>query len=152
MPTPNPSTVLILGSRGRLGAALVQAFSKREWIVFQQTRARRTGDGERVIGADARYAKVILQALRNESGSKRIDVVINACNPIYTRWATESLPINAAAIEVARALNATLLVPGNVYNFGADMTERLVNDTPQSAERVRVVFESRWKSSLQTLR
>jgi nucleoside-diphosphate-sugar epimerase len=144
MSTQNSSTVLILGSRGRLGAALVQAFRTRGWNVLPQVRVRRAGDNQRILEADASDAKAVLHAFRGD-GTRRVDVVVNACNPVYTRWATEAQPLNAAAIEITRSLDSTLMFPGNVYNFGADMGELLANNTPQRAEtrkgRIRIKME-----------
>jgi nucleoside-diphosphate-sugar epimerase len=66
-------------------------------------------------------------------------VVVHALNPAYTHkaWQAQVLPITEAATEVARALGATLMVPGNVYNFGASMPAILREDTPQVARTIK---------------
>ena len=50
-------------------------------------------------------------------------VVVHALNPAYTNkaWQTQVLPMTEASLAIARALGATLMVPGNVYNFGHAM-------------------------------
>jgi nucleoside-diphosphate-sugar epimerase len=153
MSTQSTSTVLILGSRGRLGAALVRAFHARGWQVLQQARDRSTEDGDNVVDADARNAEAVLTALRNRHAGA-VDVVINACNPVYTRWATEALPLNTASIAIARALNATLIFPGNVYNFGADMGESLTRDTAQRAKTrkglIRITMEQQLANAVES--
>jgi nucleoside-diphosphate-sugar epimerase len=57
--------------------------------------------------------------------------VVNAINPLYTNWDSEALPLNAAAIAIANRLGATLMLPGNVYNFGAAMPPELTEQTPE---------------------
>lgn len=75
-------------------------------------------------------------------------MVVNALNPAYSiaAWRAQGLPLVEASIAVARGLQATLMLPGNVYNFGRGMPELLHEDTPQLAEtvmgRVRVEMES----------
>ncbi len=158
MSTRNTSTVLILGSRGRLGTALVHAFHAHGWTVIQQVRNRRADDGDDVVDANATNAEAVLAALRRRHAGV-VDVVINACNPVYTRWAMEALPLNAASITIACALNATLIFPGNVYNFGADMGESLIHDTEQRAQTrkglIRIAMEQQLAnaaaSGLQTI-
>jgi nucleoside-diphosphate-sugar epimerase len=137
-------TVLILGSRGRLGAALVDAFAGAGWRVLRQVRKRETGDEDDTLVADARDARSVLNEIGRRAVTK-VDVVINACNPPYTRWHIEALPLNAAAIDIATQTNATLIFPGNVYNFGAAMPEHLLTDTRQLAAtrkgRIRIEME-----------
>ena len=71
--------------------------------------------------------------------------MINATNPVYTRWATEAQASNRAAIEITQALGAALMFPGNVCNYGAEMPEALHSDTQQHAEtrkgRIRINME-----------
>ena len=137
------STVLILGASGRLGTALTEAFGNAGWRVLKQARAAAGRDLTQVIAADARDAVSIVNAAK--FSADRVDVVINATNPIYTRWATEAATLNRAAIEITQALSATLMFPGNVYNYGALMPEALRSDTAQQAEtrkgRIRISME-----------
>ena len=68
-----------------------------------------------------------------------------ALNPTYTRWETQALPLLDAGVRVAKLLGATLMLPGNVYNFGAAMPSVLDEKTPQHAHtrkgKVRVAME-----------
>jgi nucleoside-diphosphate-sugar epimerase len=139
-------TVLILGARGRLGCALTDAFNARQWQVLAQSRkATFLASGDAQIVADVRDTAAITRAAQAASSTGTIDVVVNATNPLYTRWAEEAPAMNEAAITIARALNATLMFPGNVYNFGADLPERLEGATPQIAQtkkgRIRIAME-----------
>ena len=97
-----------------------------------------------VIAADARDVATVVSAAK--ASASRVDVVINATNPVYTRWATEAEALNRAAIDITQALGATLMFPGNVYNYGAEMPDVLRSDTPQQAEtrkgRIRINMET----------
>jgi nucleoside-diphosphate-sugar epimerase len=74
-------------------------------------------------------------------------VVVHALNPAYTHkaWRTQVPRLAQAAIRVTRELGATLLVPGNIYNFGESMPAVLREDTVQSAAtvkgRIRIAME-----------
>lgn len=137
------STVLILGARGRLGTALADAFCAAGWRVLGQARATPGRNLTNVIAADARDVAIVVSAAKASAG--RVDVVINATNPVYTRWATEAEALNRAAIEIAQSLGAALMFAGNVYNYGAEMPEALCSDTEQHAEtrkgRIRINME-----------
>ncbi len=149
METEGKSTVLILGAKGRLGIALADTFAAEGWRVLQQARATPGRDLTNVIAADARDVASVVAAAK--AGAGRVDVVINATNPIYTRWATEAEALNRASIEITRALGATLMFPGNVYNYGAAMPDVLRSDTPQHAEtrkgRIRISMETAIESA-----
>ncbi len=158
MSSTSQNSVLILGSRGRLGSALAKTFTQRGWKVVTQVRASRSPRELPEIEADARNPAAIITQVKT-LGLPQIDVVINACNPAYTKWQTEALPLNAAAVEVARALNATLMFPGNVYNFGAAMPAELTVSTAQATEtrkgRIRIEMEQQLaaasRSGVQTI-
>jgi nucleoside-diphosphate-sugar epimerase len=145
MTTTVKPTVLILGARGRLGAALVHAFDSSNWQVVSQVRRRLAADRQETLEADASNAAVVIRELEKLKLS-RLDVVINACNPLYTQWEKLALPLNEAAIKIASKTNATLMFPGNVYNYGADMPAQLHSDTMQLAQtrkgRIRIEMES----------
>ena len=144
------STVLILGARGRFGLSAARAFAEAGWRVLGQTRPGSQTPHESTIewlGIDLNDTQALAQAAQGAS------VVIHALNPAYTNkaWQTQVLPMTDAAIAITRALGATLMVPGNVYNFGAAMPAVLREDTPQLAQtvkgRLRIQLEQRLQQS-----
>ncbi|MEO6018336.1 MAG: sugar nucleotide-binding protein [Polaromonas sp.] len=129
-PSTGPSTVLILGARGRFGSAAARAFAQAGWQVHAQMRPGATSpaipgvqwllaapDDTATIAAAAAGATVVVQAL----------------SPLYTHkvWRTEVPALTKAAIAITKKLGATLMLPASVYNFGAGMPARLLEDTPQ---------------------
>lgn len=125
-------TVLILGANGRFGRVAASAFADAGWRVFAQARAPLADPVDRRIeylGEPVTQPRVVAAAATGAS------VVVHAMNPLYTQWEAEALPLNAAAIEIAVELNATLMLPGNVYNFGSPMPAELTERTPERPSR-----------------
>jgi nucleoside-diphosphate-sugar epimerase len=86
-------------------------------------------------------------------GASGVAVVVHALNPAYTNaaWKTQVLPMTEAALQLCKALDATLMLPGNIYNFGAAMPAVLVEDTPQAAQttkgQIRIAMEAHIRRS-----
>lgn len=123
---PKPS-VLVLGANGRLGAAVVWAFAAAGWAVRAQ--ARRAPAQPLPPGAE--LVPLPLNDTVGLAAASRARVVVHAVNPPYTQWATQALPLLHQGIAVAQRLHATLMLPGNVYNFGESMPALLNEHTPQ---------------------
>ena len=134
------STVLVLGARGRFGAAAVEAFRQAGWQVVAQARAGRTGPaqaGVRWVAADPDDTEALAQAAQGAQ------VVVHALSPRYTHraWRRELPGLTQAAIAIARRLEATLMLPASVYNFGECMPPELREDTAQAA----ITFKGRMR-------
>jgi nucleoside-diphosphate-sugar epimerase len=135
------ASVLVLGANGRLGQAAMAAFEAGGWQTAGQVRRAPARRGK------ARWIELPLEdsaALAQAAG--RIDVVLHAVNPPYPQWQAQAMPLARQALELARRLDALLLFPGNVYNFGAGMPPLLTERTPQEPTarkgRIRVEIES----------
>jgi nucleoside-diphosphate-sugar epimerase len=144
------STVLILGARGRFGLAVARAFCDAGWRVLGQVRPGAA------VPADPRVewlATDLHDTLRLATEAQGAAVVVHALNPAYTHkaWRTQVTPMMEAAIAIARALKATLMLPGNVYNFGTSMPSVLREDTPQIAQtvkgQIRIALEAQLQRS-----
>jgi len=122
-------TVLILGSTGRLGRNAAAAFEGAGWDVRRFDRKRDT----------------LWDAAWGAS------VIVNGWNPPYPQWADEVPGQTAQIIEVAKASGATVIIPGNVYVYGAQAPERLAPATPHLAKnplgRVRIDMEAAYRAS-----
>lgn len=148
------STVLVLGASGRFGGACVKVFAAMGWRVIALTRRPRRG--EPLHGVEGLVAEDISPAniLARLQHAGRIDVVVHAMNPAYTdaAWTEHVVAMMDHAIGIARSLGATLMFPGNVYNFGADMPPVLDENTPQQPTSVkgklRVEAEQRMRKAV----
>jgi nucleoside-diphosphate-sugar epimerase len=117
-------TVLILGANGRFGRVVAQAFAAAGWRVIAQARKPLLDAGHEELRADVTQATAICNAARGAA------VVVNAMNPLYAEWDTLARPLNDAAIAIARGLGATLMFPGNVYNYGSPIPREINEETP----------------------
>ncbi len=147
-------TVLILGARGRFGLAAARAFADAGWSVLAQIRPHSSIPTQGLQQGRIRWSAADLNDIDALAlQAKGADVVVNALNPAYTNaaWQAQGLPLLDASIALARTLQATLMLPGNVYNFGEGMPGVLREDTPQLAQtvmgQVRVAMELRLEES-----
>jgi len=92
-------TALILGGSGKIGSHSSRAFHARGWTVRHYDRK----------SAD------MVRAARG------VDIIVNGLNPpAYHDWARLIPAITKDVIAAAQASGATVIVPGNVYNIGAE--------------------------------
>lgn len=138
--------ILVLGAAGRFGYAAAAAFRAAGWTVTSLVRpgaARRAPPGTRVVETTDR--PVAIEAARG------MDVVLHALNPPLKTWRRMALPHAYAAIEAAEAAGATLMFPGNLYNYGAGMPSVIDESTPMRATSrkgdIRVMIEERMREA-----
>ncbi|MEM9579255.1 MAG: epimerase [Pseudomonadota bacterium] len=90
--------VLILGATGRFGSNATAAFEQAGWTVRRFDRKRDTLD----------------------TAARGVQVIVNGWNPAYSKWNAQVLQMQPAVHTAALANDATVIIPGNVYVFGAD--------------------------------
>lgn len=140
--------VLIVGARGRFGRAALAGFRARGWAIraLARTAPERRLDGLEWIQADARDAAALSGA------AEGCDVLVNALTPPYSRWAREIPRFTQSVIAAAASSGASILLPGNVYNFGPDMPGVLTETTPQLATgtlgRARIEMERTYMAAV----
>ncbi len=124
-----PQTVLILGATGRFGRNAARAFSDAGWIVQKFDRRR----------------EELRAALHG------VDVIVNAWNPLYPDWAEQVPELHRQVIAAASERDLTVIVPGNVYVFGADTPGPWSSRTPHLARnplgRIRIEMEEAYRAS-----
>jgi nucleoside-diphosphate-sugar epimerase len=140
--------IIVLGGAGRVGRAAAQAFQTAGWQVASLVRgssAAGAAPGTEIIEVDARDAASVIAAARGA------DVVLHALNVPYTDWAQLALPFADIAIAAARENHATLVFPGNVYNYGAGMPALIDETTPMHPTSrkgaIRVAVEARMRNA-----
>ncbi|MEX3017373.1 epimerase [Gymnodinialimonas hymeniacidonis] len=106
-----PKTALILGANGRFGRHITTALTRHGWHTKLFKRATDTLP-DAAIGAD---------------------LIVNAWNIPYARWVAEIPAQTEAVISAAKASGAAVLIPGNIYVYGADLPATLTAHTPHKA-------------------
>ena len=117
-------TALILGQSGRFGRNAAQAFSGAGWHVKGFDRTRDT----------------VMTAAQG------VDVIVNAWNPQYPDWAKQVPTLHAQVRAAAKAADATVILPGNVYVFGPDVQHPWSEVSPHRASnplgQIRIEMEA----------
>lgn len=121
---------LILGPTGKFGRNAATAFAAGGWQVRRFDR----------------------KADRLDDAATGADVIVMGWHPpSYETWEAELLPLHARVIAAARRSGATVIVPGNVYNFGPDAPAVLTEDTPHRATqrlgRLRIAMEQLYRDA-----
>lgn len=122
-------TVLILGASGKIGRYSQAAFARAGWHV--KTWNRKTED--------------LREAARG------VDVIVNGLNPPrYHDWARLVPAYTAEVIAAAKASGATVIVPGNVYNYGprgGEWSESTPHEPSTRKGRIREEMEQAYRAS-----
>ncbi|SDG00533.1 NAD-dependent epimerase/dehydratase family protein [Sulfitobacter delicatus] len=121
-------TVLILGANGKIGSHSAIAFADAGWSVRRYVR-----------GTDMTAAAL------------GCDVLINGLNPpAYHDWDRIVPAITKQVIAAAQASGATVIIPGNLYNFG-DQAGVWSENTPQRPAarkgQIRVEMEEAYRAA-----
>lgn len=124
-----PQTVLILGASGKIGSHAAEAFWNAGWTIRQFDR--KTDD--------------------MTAAAMGCDVIVNGMNPAgYRNWAQEIPAITAQVIAAAKASVATVIIPGNIYNYG-NQPGVLDENTPHLATtrkgRIRIAMEAAYRAA-----
>ena len=135
-------SILIMGAGGRLGYAAGEAFRDAGWHVKSLVRPGKA--------AWAPPKTEVVEVVTRDSAveaARGCAVVLNALNPAITMWRRDAMSHAYAGIAAAEANGATLLYPGNVWNFGQGMPELLDENTPMHPTmekgRMRAEIEQR---------
>ena len=147
------NTALVLGATGGIGGEVARQLRDGGWNVraMQRGAARpvEQRDGMTWIRGDAMIAEDVLAAAQGCA------VIVHAVNPPgYRRWSELVLPMLDNTIAAARAVGATIVLPGTVYNFGPDALPLLSEESPQHPVTrkgaIRVEMERRLSGASKT--
>lgn len=134
---------LVIGAAGGIGGATAAALARHGWTVRGLTRrAQPRSAAIAWIGGDAMSAADVLGAAKGAS------LIVHAANPPgYRDWDKVVLPMLDNTIVAAMAAKARIVLPGTVYNYGADAFPVLREDSPQHPTTrkgaIRVTMEQR---------
>lgn len=123
------NSVLILGSNGRFGRNAAEAFESAGWKVTRFNRA--TDD---------------LQA-----AAQGKDVIVHSWNPLYPDWAKQVPALTKQVVAAAKTSGATVLIPGNVYIYGAQSDGNWTDSAPTNAQnpmgKIRIQMEATFRDA-----
>ncbi|MDH2434474.1 SDR family NAD(P)-dependent oxidoreductase [Pokkaliibacter sp. MBI-7] len=127
-------TALVIGAAGGVGSELCLALLQAGWRVRAFSRhapqwLATVADASAVewIAGDAMDSNAVLAA------AAQVQVIAHMVNPPgYRDWDKWVLPMLDSTLQAARAVNARVLLPGTIYNFGLPL---------QQAEGCRVLDE-----------
>jgi len=112
---------LVLGATGSVGREVVRALLARGWRVRALHRSPETaascfsGLPVEWLQGDASKAANVIQAARDAS------IIFHGVNPPgYQNWRKLGIPMLSNSIAAAKSVDARLIFPGNLYNFGYD--------------------------------
>lgn len=122
-------TALILGGSGKIGSHSAQAFWDAGWNVRHYDRTKGN----------------------MKEAARGADVIVNGLNPPnYKNWETAIPQLTTDVIDAAHASGATVIIPGNIYNFGYQPGV-LSESTPQIATtrkgKIRIQMEDMYRAS-----
>ena len=143
-------TVAILGAAGRNGDAVARAFLKAGWRVkgiARGAKAAALAPGIEPVKADA-YDRAALTA-----ACAGADVIVHTLNPSYDDWTNTVMPLAENVLAAAEAAGATVMIPGNVYNYGYGIRPDTGEDAPMSGDtekaRLRIAMEALYERAAQ---
>jgi nucleoside-diphosphate-sugar epimerase len=119
--------ILILGAGGRLGHAAAQAFRKAGWGVTSLVRpgsALHAPAGTLIREIDALDHAAVADVAQDN------DVILHAASPILTEWSPLALRLAYSAVAAAEVTGATLVFPGNAFNYGSPLPSVIDERTP----------------------
>ena len=118
--------VVIFGAKGRFGRAATKAFSKAGWHVRVLARTWPNGGESEIeqIEGNALNSKDLIKAAQG------CDVIVNALSPPYQKWVKVLPTLTRNTILAAKSSSATIMIPGNVYNYGEGQLPLLNEETP----------------------
>ena len=147
------NTALVLGATGGVGGEVTRQLLAAGWHVRALTRrsaedatAASGAEGIEWLAGDAMHADDVARAAEGCS------VIVHAVNPPgYRNWSGTVLPMLDNTLAAATAQQATVVLPGTVYNFGPDALPTLREDSPQNPVTrkgaIRVELERRLRQA-----
>lgn len=110
---------LVIGATGGVGGAVADRLVASGWRVRALNRnpeaARKVRPALDWVRGDAMIEAEVVDA------AKGCQLIFHGANPPgYKNWAGLAVPMLANTIAAAKAVDARILFPGNVYNFGPD--------------------------------
>ena len=140
---------LVLGATGGIGGETARALARHGWRIRALSRSGQPAKAEPgwewVKGNSMDRASIV-------SAAQGADAIVHAVNPPgYRNWAALVVPMIENTIAAARVSGARILLPGTIYNYGADAFPVLREDSPQRATtkkgKIRIELEAKMEAA-----
>ena len=131
---------IVIGANGAFGKAVADALKSNGWHITGLMRhAKPSALYHETVEGDAKNVTEVVAACAGHR------LIVYGINPPYQEWAKGALPMLQNTITAAKAAGATILFPGNIYNYGPDAGELLTENAPQNPVtrkgKIRVTME-----------
>jgi len=141
-------TVLVLGASGGIGGETARQLARAGWQVRGMKRglaaATTDADGIAWVAGDAMDRADVAGAAQGCA------VIVHAVNPPgYRDWDRLVQPMLDNTIAAAGANGALVVLPGTVYNYGADAFPVIAEDAPQHPATRKGELRVRMEAALQ---
>jgi len=144
-PAPTVRRALVLGLTGAWGEAIARALLEDGYRVRALVRSidRARPVAERLPGPVELVEGDVHDAAALPGASRGVNVVAHGVNVPYPRWAAEAETIAHRVADAAAQVGATILFPGNVYNYAPSVgiTPQTAPAPPTELGRIRVRVE-----------
>ncbi|MEJ2008000.1 MAG: NAD-dependent epimerase/dehydratase family protein [Acidobacteriota bacterium] len=123
--------ILILGGTGSFGQAMVQELLRRGQPV--RCLVRDLSKASALLGDDSNLELVegdVQDLNAVVKAATGCHAIVHGINYPYPKWVPNMARATAHVIAAARAANATILFPGNVYGLGPQCDAPLAEDAP----------------------
>lgn len=134
--------ITILGAAGRMGEACAEAFVEAGWQVRGVARGAKLPS--LVAGVEPHEADAMDRAALVEA-CKGSDIILHTLNPAYDKWEATVMPLAHNVLAAAKESAATVMIPGNVYNYGTTIGTKMSEVRPfapdTSKGKIRVEVE-----------
>jgi nucleoside-diphosphate-sugar epimerase len=138
---PRAKSAIVIGANGAFGKSVATALAAKGWHITGFMRiAKPSKVYHQIIEGDAKNTAQVASACSGQ------ELIIYGVNPPYHEWASDALPMLNNTIAAAKASGATILFPGNIYNYGPDAGANLTENSPQNPVtkkgKIRVAMEN----------
>ncbi|WP_114239834.1 NAD-dependent epimerase/dehydratase family protein [Dyella sp. C9] len=145
----HPRLALVVGAHGGIGHEACLALSRHGWRVRALVRHPPAAPADTRVEWQIGDALRLPDVLRAAEG---VELIVHAVNPPgYRSWDKVVLPMLDHSIAAARANHARIMLPGTIYNFGADafplLDERSPQHPPTRKGEIRAEMERRLRAA-----
>ncbi len=132
---------VVLGASGGIGKAVVDALIRRNIPTNALVRSIDKFKKLYIDGKPKGRVDVLEGDLNNNQSlaiaCENVDTIFVCFNAPYYRWDTDMVSWIDKVAKIASALEANIVFPGNIYNYGHPQMDRITEEHPLAAHTVK---------------